>query len=233
MNINNQKENTTILRLAGKSNNQFLIDKYEKKFEDDYLLNAYIQKNKIENYWRSGMTKTRENIKDFIQEIKNTEEDWIRERRMEYLEPTIKNLFDRIQILGSFIKEYPKDGEILCGDEFKEVQKKYKRLFLECASLRGDRKIGKENITEDIIDRCREIPIEELVNEKTFSSGRDRVRMLCPFHQEKTPSFFIFKNENSFHCFGCNEGGKGAVSFMMKLENLTFLEAIDYLKKMI
>jgi len=51
---------------------------------------------------------------------------------------------------------------------------------------------------------------------------------LCPFHGEKTPSFMVNPARQSFHCFGCNEGGD-VLSFMMKYYNLTFPEAIKQL----
>ncbi len=47
---------------------------------------------------------------------------------------------------------------------------------------------------------------------------------LCPFHQEKTPSFHVHPERQIFHCFGCGAGGNGFV-FLMKHENLSFPEA--------
>lgn len=51
---------------------------------------------------------------------------------------------------------------------------------------------------------------------------------LCPFHAEKTPSFMVNPARQSFHCFGCGEGGD-VLSFMMKYYNLTFPEALKHL----
>lgn len=51
---------------------------------------------------------------------------------------------------------------------------------------------------------------------------------LCPFHAEKTPSFMVNPARQSFHCFGCGEGGD-VLSFMMKYYNLTFPEALKNL----
>jgi DNA primase len=52
---------------------------------------------------------------------------------------------------------------------------------------------------------------------------------LCPFHQEKTPSFTVSPEKDLWHCFGCGEGGHGVLSFVMKIENLNFAEAVKFL----
>ena len=51
---------------------------------------------------------------------------------------------------------------------------------------------------------------------------------LCPFHNEKTPSFTVYENTQSFYCFGCGAGGDG-VSFMRKIENLDYIDAVKVL----
>jgi DNA primase len=53
---------------------------------------------------------------------------------------------------------------------------------------------------------------------------------LCPFHKEKTPSFSVDPGKQLYHCFGCGEGGD-IISFIMKVENLDFIEAADLLAK--
>ena len=51
---------------------------------------------------------------------------------------------------------------------------------------------------------------------------------LCPFHNEKTPSFSVHEGKQIYHCFGCNAGGN-VISFMMNYENMTFGEAMKAL----
>lgn len=51
---------------------------------------------------------------------------------------------------------------------------------------------------------------------------------LCPFHEEKTPSFSVTDEKQIFHCFGCGKGGN-VITFLMEVENLTFIEALSYL----
>jgi DNA primase len=51
---------------------------------------------------------------------------------------------------------------------------------------------------------------------------------LCPFHHEKTPSFYVVEDKNFFHCFGCGAHGD-AIGFVMRADNVDFLEAVEKL----
>ena len=53
---------------------------------------------------------------------------------------------------------------------------------------------------------------------------------LCPFHNEKTPSFSVSPDKQIYHCFGCGKGG-GVISFVMEMENLPFVDAVKLLAK--
>ena len=57
--------------------------------------------------------------------------------------------------------------------------------------------------------------------------GRNMVG-LCPFHGEKTPSFNIYTENGSFYCFGCGVGGD-VISFIMRIENLDYVDAVKFL----
>ena len=58
--------------------------------------------------------------------------------------------------------------------------------------------------------------------------GGTRMKGLCPFHQEKTPSFTVDSSRGLWHCFGCSQGGD-AIDFLMKQETLSFTEAVERL----
>ena len=53
---------------------------------------------------------------------------------------------------------------------------------------------------------------------------------LCPFHNEKTPSFSVAPDKQIYYCFGCHKGG-GVINFIMEVENLSFTEAVAFLAK--
>ena len=57
--------------------------------------------------------------------------------------------------------------------------------------------------------------------------GREQVG-LCPFHHEKTPSFYVVEDKGFFHCFGCGAHGD-AIGFLMRADNLDFIEAVERL----
>lgn len=73
------------------------------------------------------------------------------------------------------------------------------------------------------------LDIVELVGEcvQLTRAGRN-MKGRCPFHQERTPSFIVSPERQTFHCFGCGEGGD-AFTFVMKTENLSFVESIEKL----
>ncbi|GGD29958.1 DNA primase [Nocardioides daphniae] len=60
------------------------------------------------------------------------------------------------------------------------------------------------------------------------NAGGGSMKGLCPFHDEKSPSFHVTPSRGFFHCFGCQEGGD-VISFLMKIDGLAFSEAVEHL----
>jgi DNA primase catalytic core len=85
-------------------------------------------------------------------------------------------------------------------------------------------------IPEEFLDSVRSgVDIVELISEYVplKRSGQNYMG-LCPFHREKTPSFSVSPAKQIFYCFGCGAGGN-VFSFLMKMENIPFLEAVEIL----
>jgi len=73
-------------------------------------------------------------------------------------------------------------------------------------------------------------PIDEVVSDyvQLKSAGGGQKKGLCPFHDEKSPSFHVTPARGYFHCFGCQEGGD-VIAFIMKIDHLSFTETIERL----
>jgi len=84
------------------------------------------------------------------------------------------------------------------------------------------------DLLEEIRNRCDIVDIiSKYVHLKPAGKG---FKGLCPFHEEKTPSFMVSPEKQLFHCFGCGEGGN-VFNFLMKYEKISFFEAVKMLAK--
>ncbi|MFJ2826622.1 DNA primase [Streptomyces sp. NPDC087263] len=74
------------------------------------------------------------------------------------------------------------------------------------------------------------VPIDAVVSEylQLRNAGGGNLKGLCPFHDEKSPSFQVSPSKGLFHCFGCQEGGD-TIAFVMKVDHLTFSEVVERL----
>jgi len=83
---------------------------------------------------------------------------------------------------------------------------------------------------EDVAQVKERSSIEDVVREHVTlrSAGPGSLKGLCPFHDEKSPSFNVRPVTGAWHCFGCGEGGD-VISFVQKVEHLTFAEAVERL----
>jgi DNA primase len=83
---------------------------------------------------------------------------------------------------------------------------------------------------EDIAAVRERSPIDEVVGEylQLRNAGGGSLKGLCPFHEEKTPSFNVTPSRGLFYCFSCAEGGD-AIKFVQKIDGLSFVEAVERL----
>jgi DNA primase len=83
---------------------------------------------------------------------------------------------------------------------------------------------------EDVVLVKERADIAEVIGDVVTlrPAGGGNFKGLCPFHEEKSPSFSVRPSVGSFHCFGCQEGGD-VISFLMKIDHLTFAETVERL----
>jgi len=88
-------------------------------------------------------------------------------------------------------------------------------------------------IREEVIAAIRErLPIEQVIGDYVAlrPAGGGRLKGLCPFHEEKTPSFTVNTTLGFMHCFGCGKSGD-TITFVREVEHLTFVEAVETLAR--
>lgn len=187
----------------------------------------------LEKEWQSSLPKftDKELLKIFPEAKKIIPEkikEWER-KRIEILDAIKKKLtLIKYKIKGElsqwFWREWVKANE---GQELLKIDGhivRLRRLF-GVAQGRG----SKDRITEEKIQQALHTPIENIANQhiKLYKIGRALVG-LCPFHQEKHPSFYIYPETNSCWCYGCNQGGD-VINFVRLLHGCSFREAVKYL----
>ncbi|MDO5727680.1 MAG: DNA primase, partial [Bowdeniella nasicola] len=89
-------------------------------------------------------------------------------------------------------------------------------------------------IRREDIDAVRDrINLEDVISPHVTlrSAGVGTLKGLCPFHDEKTPSFTVRPHVGRWHCFGCGEGGD-AIAFVQQLHGMSFVEAVEHLADM-
>jgi len=123
-----------------------------------------------------------------------------------------------------FCREWIKAVE---GQQLLQIDRQIERFRRLQFIAQG--KMIKGQITDDHIHHALSIPIQNIIpNEAKFRRSGKTLMGLCPLHEEKHPSFFIYPDTNTCWCFGCNQGGD-TINFVRLLFGYSFKEAVNYL----
>lgn len=99
-------------------------------------------------------------------------------------------------------------------------------LLKEADTLRRYLKLLKNPDRQPLdVAAAKAFPIEEMFDLQKSRVSSSRIQCCCPLHQEKTPSFMIYKKNNTFYCFGCHKGGD-AIALFMALNQCSFVDAV-------
>jgi hypothetical protein len=115
--------------------------------------------------------------------------------------------------------------------EIKDVERLLKvqsRQYVKAKNL-APKIVNNHLKWQEKVERAKEASIVDIAQQyaEVKRAGR-RFTMLCPLHEEKTPSLVLYPDSNSFHCFGCKKGGD-VIQFYIELHNVPFKEAVNYL----
>lgn len=191
---------------------------------EEFMNNFDIEEMKWKKSWRPRGEKDTA-VKELIEEITLENPEWVRERRLEYL----NNL--RIEIekeITRWVRECDKYNSLFKEKIFKicvlPQKKEREKILKEIENYKNPKWQLPNNtrISEQDILSVKEKPISDFIEFKNRFA-------LCIFHQEKTPSLWL-NPDNTCHCFGCgrHEDIIGVVRF---LYGYSFIEAVNFLKK--
>lgn len=82
-------------------------------------------------------------------------------------------------------------------------------------------------LSDEQVETARAVPIASLLNQE-FRRSSGNLMGLCPFHEERTSSFYVYTKENRGWCFGCHKGGD-AIDIVMLTQSLDFRGAVQFL----
>lgn len=117
--------------------------------------------------------------------------------------------------------------ELTTGEDLRKLAKELKRLSHLYLLAADKLPKPKGKLSDDDIQRAREHPIADLYDGKLVRCGRD-FKALCPFHKEKSPSFYLYTETNKYHCYGCQKHGD-PINYLMELKGYKFPEAVKEL----
>ena len=116
----------------------------------------------------------------------------------------------------------------LDGCRIEKDIKRLKGLTFTKRQAKPSSKQDKEPVKDIDIEGAKAFPIEQIFDIERPKRSSKRIICRCPLHQEKTGSFVIYLDSNTWHCFSCGEGSS-SIDLVMKLQGLNFKEAVEYL----
>lgn len=156
-------------------------------------------------------------------------EEWAQSKKKKYIRQEIQELEYQLNWWQIQYGKSRKQDEWFIEDQLDELQNKLTKLQKQLHYL------SSPTTKNDIpIEELKKIPIETVLPQGLIKeySQNNRTKYKCPLHNEKTASFVIYKDTNSFHCFGCGKGGS-IIDLVMYLEKIPLAEAIKKLKSLV
>ena len=190
----------------------------------------YIEQKNLKNEWLES--RPRHTMKDLLEifpemlsaipdkvkELKDSirEEEIIIDKLRKIVEESDLNSFDRY-FYNTYIKVFHKSKV----DKLNKEVVKFERM-----NYSYDR-TPSNGVSEDDVERAKQEPIENFLLDRLQRFG-GKHRCHCPLHTENTPSFYVYKKNNSFYCFGCKKGGD-VITLIRYLNDCSFIDAVKYI----
>ncbi len=149
--------------------------------------------------------------------------------KINYLEERNTNLSSHISKLeANYTRMEDQDYEGWIIEHVKEIDKyekltgKYRSDKITIAHLQGKYNDDKIIITDEMISLAKKVPFDKLLKLETLGA---RKRCVCPFHNDKNPSFYIYPDTNRGYCHGCGKS-VDTIQYMVEIKNMDFNQAV-------
>jgi hypothetical protein len=167
------------------------------------------------------------NVQALISELrKEVPIEWQNARRIEYLKDAITDMvveaWAAMKLHKDFVRHNRLIEMILMQERLQTLLKEIRKAHGEIISLRESGRPGRNDITPEMIERARAYPFTQL-----YEFRRNMAR--CPFHEDRTPSFALMK-DNTARCFGACFASWDTIAFIRDREGLSFPEAVRRLQ---
>lgn len=169
------------------------------------------------------LTKTVGALEIFLDKINELRALYI-EKKKEWEEKKKKLLFLPDTPDNRFLFGMYRDLFNLDCEKLEEQEKKWQRLKF----INSPPPFKKGDITEEMKEVARGVSFTTLILSPAKRVSDSKDVYFCPFHNESTPSFTVFKTSNHYHCFGCQVHGD-TIDFVMKTQTLSFKRSVLYL----
>lgn len=206
------------------------------------------ENNKTVSEWRRTNPYNQLTERELVEIFRPEIEPVLRENILETTEK-IEKVKDEMFIYQEFLRKYKPGGEDdftsifwemwleeIEKQDLRPLGKRLERLVRQHGIAIGAKETKKEKrrrITKELIERIKnEVRLEDVAQEyiSNLRSCGDRLYGKCPFHApDRRPSFNVYKDENTYHCFGCQTHGS-VIDFVMAIERLDFEEAVETLR---
>ena len=168
---------------------------------------------------RNFAPESHEAVKESYEILTNNKAELIAKRNKEHAEIDALTSDEDERFFGKAVI----DSRLNYEERLRNINAQQARLRRYLRIINGT-PIPKGAITSDLIQAAKEVPIETIFDQEFRRSG-NKLQGLCPYHSEETGSFFLYRDTNRCHCFGCGFSANVIDSYI-KLHNCSFNEAV-------
>lgn len=182
---------------------------------------------KVLNLFRSDRREVEKLEKKFIDEITLETPDWVRERRLEFMEGELKKINKEylcwINIVNLCIKWFGLAIYETCAVPFKKEREK---IYREINLYKNPRTVENQSLSEEEIEMASSASCDQFVDVKIRIGNKSW--SLCPFHEDTKPSLCCYEGEKGFYCYSCNHGGN-AIHLVRQIHGFGFKDAVMFI----